>query len=109
MFKFFKKEAIPVTTAEQKLDELKNLLFPEPEIQMEGDMEFYVDSSADYNIEAVLVDLQEGHNDATCQKTLKNIGERLWKARKILQAYYERQENVNYIVIDDGLPSDNYD
>lgn len=103
MFNFLKKkEKLPETPAEQKLEELKNLLFPEPEIQMEGDLEFYVDSSADYNIDAVLIDLKEGHNDSTCHKTLTNISERLFKARKLLQAYYEHREDIKYMIVDDG-------
>ena len=109
MFKFFKKDPVPMTTAEQKLDEIKNLLFPEPEIQMEGDMEFYVDSSVDWNVEAVVIDIREGHVDEVCQKTLKNISERLFKARKLLQAYYERREDIKYVIVDDGLPSDHYE
>jgi hypothetical protein len=103
MFEFFKrKPKEQLTTADEKLEQLRNLLFPEPEIEMEGDMEFYVDSSVDMNLESVIVDLQEGHNDAVCQKTLKNISDRLYKARKILQAYFEADPNIKYVVVDDG-------
>lgn len=104
MFKFFKKKEEPVTLADEKIDQLKELLFPEPKIEMEGDMEFYVDSSVDYNLEAALIDLREGHNDDVCQKTLKSIADRLFSARKILQAYYERDESIKYMVVDDGMP-----
>ena len=110
MFEFFKKKPKePLTTAEEKLEQLKILLFPEPQIEMEGDMEFYVDSSVDMNIESVIVDLQEGHNDVTCQKTLKNISDRLYKARKILQAYFEVDENISYVVVDDGENKNRYE
>lgn len=103
MFEFFKKKPKePLTTADEKLEQLKVLLFPEPQIEMEGDMEFYVDSSVDMNLESVIVDLQEGHNDAACQNTLKNISDRLYKARKILQAYFEVDPNIIYVVVDDG-------
>ena len=103
MFKFFRrKPKEPLTSADEKLEQLKVLLFPEPQIEMEGDMEFYVDSSVDMNLESVIVDLQEGHNDASSQKTLKNVSDRLYKARKILQAYFKVDGNISYVVVDDG-------
>ena len=110
MFEFFKrKPKEPLTTAEEKLEQLKVLLFPEPQIEMEGDMEFYVDSSVDMNLESVMVDLEEGHNDAISQKTLKNISDRLYQARRILQAYFEADENIKYVVVDDGVSKNSYE
>jgi hypothetical protein len=100
MFKFFKKE--PATPAEVKLQQIQDLLFPPLEEQMEGDMSFYVDYSVDSNIESAIYDLEEGHNDETVRKTLKAISNKLFKARKILQAYQEIDKNIGYVVTDDG-------
>jgi len=104
MLNFFKKDPVPPTTADRKLQQLKDLLFPEPKLEMENDMEFYVDSSVDMNIEAVLYDLEEGHNDDVCQNTLRSIANTLFNARKLLQAYYEMDSNINHVVVTDPLP-----
>ena len=100
MFKFFKKE--PATSAEVKLQQIQDLLFPPLEEQMEGDVAFYVDYSVDANIEGAIHDLAEGHNDDTVRKTLKSISNKLFEARKILQAYQELDKNIGYVVTDDG-------
>jgi hypothetical protein len=102
MFKFKRED--PKSEAEKKLQELKDLLFPEPSLQKEGEHEFYVEYSVDWNIESVISDIERGHIDETCQKTLASIEKRLFHARKILQAYYEMDQNVKYIYVDDLIP-----
>lgn len=102
MFKFKRED--PKSEAEKKLQELKDLLFPEPNLEKEGDLEFYVDYSVDWNIESVIVDLENQNSDEVCRKTLGNIVNRLFQARKILQAYYEMDQNVKYIYVDDIIP-----
>jgi hypothetical protein len=100
MFKFLKKE--PATTADLKLQQIQEILFPPLEEQMEEGMTFYVDYSADTNLDSALVDLQEGHNDNTAHKTIKSVSDKLFKVRKILQAYQEIDKNIGYVVADDG-------
>lgn len=103
MFKIFK--AKPKTTAEQKLDEIQNILFPPLEKKEEKDVSFLVDYSADSNLQAVINDLEEGHNDEIVQGTVGKVIDRLIQVRKVLKAYNEFDTDAKYIIVDD-LPTE---
>lgn len=100
MFKFFQKP--PKTDAEKKLEEISKLLFPEPEEAESPDGDkFLVDYSVDMNLDAALVDLEEGHNDEVCRKTIKKVANRLYEVRQLLNAHYIDGKKFNYVVVDD--------
>jgi len=106
MFSMFK--AKPKTTAEQKLEEIKNILFPPFAKQTKEDITFLIDYSADSNLQAVITDLEEGHNDEIMQGTINKVIDRLVEVRKILKAYGEFDTDAQYIIVDD-LPTDEKD
>ena len=106
MFSMFKTK--PKTTAEQKLEEIKNILFPPFAKQSKEDITFLIDYSADSNLQAVITDLEEGHNDEIMQGTINKVIDRLVEVRKILKAYGEFDTDAQYIIVDD-LPTDEKD
>ena len=103
----WKVERKPLTTAEEKLEEIKQLLFPPLELQEEvspdGDVvKFHIDYSVDSNIDAALMDLQDGNNDAVVHSTLNKAVARLNRVRKLLEAYAVLDKDAKYIIVDDG-------
>jgi len=93
------------TPADKKIEEIINLLFPplilEQEIGKDGSVtKFHLDYSADSNLDSVLSDLEDGHNDEACHKTLRDISNRLFKLRKMLEAYREFDKDAKYIIVE---------
>lgn len=108
MIKFpWKVEKKPLTSADQKIEEIKNLLFPQLELHEEmgsdgSTIKYHVDYSVDSNIDAALIDLIDGNNDTIVQSTLSKAVTRLNKARKILEAYASLDKDAKYIIVDNG-------
>ena len=105
-----KKE--PLTSSDEKIEELKKLLFPPLELkehlQSDGTtIKFHVDYSADSNLDAALMDLQEGNNDEAVHKTLNSVVERLHTARRMLEAYAQLDADAKYIIVEDSLDNKN--
>ena len=92
------------TPAEEKLEKIKNLLFPPLDLKEETNgvetVKYHIDYSVDTNIDSVIADLQEGYNDEACHKTLTRCVDRLNEARRILEAYMELDENAKYIIVE---------
>jgi hypothetical protein len=102
---------IPKTTAEKKLEQIKELLFPELVLQEDFDetgelIKFQVDYGVDSNLDAALIDLQEGYNDGATQKTISSVVKRLYKARKLLEAEAKIHSESKYLIVDDGSKDD---
>jgi len=112
MMKFlWKVEKEPQTSAEQKLEEIKKILFPplelHEEISKEGDIiKYHIDYSVDSNVDAVLLDLYDGNNDSVVQSTLNKTVARLNKVRQLLEAYAVFDAEAKYIIVDDGKDND---
>jgi hypothetical protein len=101
MFWWTKKD--PQTEAEKKLEQIADLLFPPLDTHTSPDGQKYqVDYSVDSNLEAVLIDLQDGHNDRVTQKTISTISERLMDVRRLLEAWSEIDPEAKYMIVDDG-------
>lgn len=105
------KEKKVLTDAETKLEEIKELLFPQLELHEEiGEdglpIKYHVDYSVDSNIDAALIDLYDGNNDSVVQSTLNKAVGRLNKARKILEAYASLDKDARYIIVDNGKDDD---
>lgn len=103
----WKVQKKPMSSAEEKLEEIKQILFPPLELQQEmspeGDaIKFHVDHSIDSNIDAALADLYDGNNDAVVHSTLNKAVMRLHKVRKLLEAYAIFDKDAKYIIVDDG-------
>lgn len=107
MFGMFEvKKKVPETPAEQKLEDIKNLLFPPMELHERYDeqsgktVKYHIDYSADSNLDSVLSDLQEGFNDANSQKTVENVIKTLNEVRRVLEAYWSIDKDAEYIIVD---------
>jgi hypothetical protein len=99
MFKMFRKN--PKTKAEIELDKIRDILFPPFDKQSKKDVTFLVDYSADSNLQAVLNDLEEGHNDEIVRRTVARVIDRMIEVRKVLKAYNEFDMEAQYIIVDD--------
>ena len=86
----------PKTTADEKLEEIKNILFPPFKKQSKDDITFLIDYSADSNLDEIV------------QGTINKVIDRLVEVRKILKAYGEFDTDAKYIIVDD-LPTDEKD
>lgn len=107
----WKVEKKPLTSAEEKLEEIKSILFPPLELHEEltkdGEIiKYHIDYSVDSNIDAALIDLYDGNNDTVVQATLNKAVTRLNKVRKMLEAYAIFDKEAKYIIVDDGKDAD---
>ena len=92
----------PKTTADVKIEQTIKLLFPPLELHIDKDgTKFHIDHSVDTNLEAALMDLEEGHNDVASQKTIRNVVDQIIKVRKLLEAYYEIDSEAKYFIAED--------
>jgi len=102
MFKFLKKD--PPTPSDKIIEEIKKILFPPLKLQTaskDGQItKFHIDYSVDSNLDAVLMDLQEGYNDEVSQKTINKVINRLNKVRTLLEAYAELDKDAQYIIVE---------
>lgn len=93
------------TPAEQKLEQIKNLLYPqlvtEEELGNDGVIfKFHIDHSVDSNLDAALIDLQEGHNDEIVQGTINEVVKKLIEVRRLLEAYAKMDPEAKYIIVE---------
>ena len=93
------------TPAEEKIEQIKSLLYPPLKLEEEFDkdgtsMKYHIDFSADSNLDAVLMDLQEGYNDKVAHDTINDVINRLSQVRKLLEAYAQLDPDARYIIVD---------
>jgi hypothetical protein len=107
-WKIVKKTYLP---SDKKIDEIRNILFPPLQLNQEPDkdgtiIKYHVDFSVDSNLEAAIIDLEEGINDPNVRKTLTSILDNLLKVRRMLDAYASIDKDAQYIIVDDGRSKD---
>lgn len=107
MFGMFSVKRKVETPAEQKLEEIRNILFPPSSTEEAVDKEtgdvlkYEVDYSADINLYGALIDIQEGYSDETVQNTVKDVHDRLLKIRKLLNSDIDwNTDESKYVVVD---------
>jgi hypothetical protein len=101
-FKIVKKNNTP---AEERLEQIKDILFPPSKLNEELDKDgsifkWQVDYSADMNLDAALTDLEEGINDPAVHNTIRDISKRLSSIRELLDAYMELHPEAKYIMVE---------
>lgn len=101
----FKVQRKNNTPAEEKLEQIKNILFPPSRLNQEMDKDgnffkWQIDYSADMNLDAALTDLEEGVNDPAVHNTIKDISKRLYSVRQLLDAYMEIDPEAKYIMVE---------
>jgi len=95
-------EAPPKNEAERKLKQITELLYPPLELKVSPQgAKYQVDYSVDSNLDAALIDLEEGHNDKVAQNTIRNIANRLHNVRQLLDAYAEIDPEAKFLIVDD--------
>lgn len=104
---FWKKKYIP---DDERLLKITKILYPPLEVARTPDgTKYHIDYSIDSNLDAVLLDLQEGNNDAACQKTLESCIRKLNEVRRILEAYAVMDDEAKYLVVDNGENEEEYE
>ena len=101
----WKVERKAETSAEIKLEQVKKALFPplivREEMTADGQvMRYHVDYSVDSNLDAALMDLQEGNNDSLTQDTINKVVARLNEVRRLLEAYAQLDKDAKYIIVE---------
>lgn len=101
----FKIEKRNNTPAEERLEQIKDILFPPSKLNEEMDKDgsifkWQVDYSADMNLDAALTDLEEGINDPAVHNTIRDISKRLSSVRQLLDAYMELHPEARYIMVE---------
>ena len=112
MFQWLTVKKKEQTPAEIQLEKIKELLFPKLELHQQLDetgtlIKFHVDHSVDTNLDAALVDLQDGNNDLTTQQTIGEVVKKLIEVRRYLEAYASFDPEAKYIIVDN--PKNNQD
>lgn len=106
MFGLWTVERKPNTPAEEKLEQIKNILFPPAEQRQDIDpktgeeYKWQVEYSADMNLDAALIDLEEGHNDKAVHNTIRGVTQMLSDVREILEAHMELSKDARYILVE---------
>ena len=91
---------LQLDSAIKQLDDIKQILFPafETTTTDEGQI-IQIDYSADSNLEAALSDIEDGYSDETVQQTIKNVIDRVYKIRKLMNVWQEIKAETQGIVI----------
>ena len=99
MFKMFNSKI--ATPSSKKIDEISDLLFPPYDVRVDQDgTKYQIDYSADMNLDSALSDLEDGYNDQEVRNTIKDICNRLFKVRELLDVYRKIEEDASYIIVD---------
>jgi hypothetical protein len=101
-----KKKHLTESEAHKKLDLIEKLLFPNftTETLPNGSC-FHVDYSTDSNLQAALVDLEDGINNQQTHETIGSVLKTLAAVRSIMQAYPIMDKNAEYIIVDTKPPT----
>jgi len=105
MFGFTVKKKIN-TPAEQRLQEIKDILFPSSELKQKYDettdklIKYQIDYSIDMNLDGAIIDVQNGVADEVVLNTLNDTLDRLYKVRELLEAHAQIDKDAEYIIVD---------
>jgi ribosome-associated translation inhibitor RaiA len=95
----------PETPAEEKLERIREILFPPCKVETSLDKDgqeykWQVEYSLDMNLDAALIDLQEGHNDQAVHNTINSVVKSLHKVREIFEEHMELDPEAKYMVVE---------
>jgi CYTH domain-containing protein len=98
----FKKYETPKTEPEKILEQIESIMFPPLRTKVdESGKTYHIDASVDSNLYAVLVDLQEQYADDSVINTVKEIHDRVYSIRELLNKFNTLDENAEYIIVED--------
>lgn len=91
----------PVVLRDSSLQEVTELLFPEPEEKEMDGLTMVIDKSVDANLHAALLDLEDNTNDAVVRDTIRKCVLQLEKARAVLEAHnHQINKKARYLMVD---------
>ncbi len=90
----------PKVIREGELERIADLLYPEPEEKIKDGLVIVVDRSIDSNLQAALLDLEDGTNDEVTRRTIRACVHKLFEVRDILEARYRINEKASYLMVD---------
>ena len=90
----------PKVIREGELERIANLLYPEPEEKIKDGLVIVVDRSVDSNLQAALLDLDDGTNDEVTRRTIRACVQRLFEVRDILEARHRVNDRASYLMVD---------
>ena len=89
-------------TDDERILKVIEILFPPLKLEEGSDgTKFHIDYSVDSNLDAALMDLEEGHNDPVVRNTISKCIKRINDVRRILEAFPELNSEAKYLIVDD--------
>ena len=100
IFGWFKREPEKIIVRDDVLEQVVQLLFPQP-VEIKDEQGTYLtDYSVDSNLYSALVDLENGVNDQVVHQTIQKCIQKLYEARDLLYADDRVISNATYLVVD---------
>lgn len=90
----------------EKIDEISSILFPPLEKVRAGGTTYFVDHSADANLDAALLDMADENVSESIRKTVKRVSDDLLRTRLVLESYRDLRRVKYYSVETAGDSSD---
>lgn len=99
---WFSKFNKQIKESDMILKQIEEILYPALKLEQDKNGKLYhIDTSADTNLYAALIDLEEGVNDVNTRKTIKSIVDKLTEIRNLLSKFQELDENAEYVIVED--------
>jgi hypothetical protein len=106
MFGMFTVKKKINTPAEERLEEIKNILFPPSSVrekydeQKDKSIKYQIDYSIDMNLDSAIIDIQNGLADKPVINTLNDTLDRLYRVRELLEAHAQIDKDAEYIIVE---------
>ena len=96
---WFAKKPEPEPKEDERIAMVRSLLFPPLVTETHDEQTYHVDRSIDANLNAALVDLEEGYVDDITEESIRNALRVLEKVRRILVTVEEVPAEATYLVV----------
>lgn len=90
----------PKVLRDDALERVTELLFPTPEEKDKDGITMVIDYSVDANLQAALIDLEDGTNDQVVRETIRKCIARIQEVRAVLEADHQINEKARYLMVD---------
>lgn len=100
-FRSRKKRRESYVPEDERLRQVIGILFPPLETEdLPDGSRVQIDYSVDSNLDAVLLDLEDGHNDESARSTLRDCIKRVARVRDILEAHHQIDLEAKALFVD---------
>lgn len=90
----------PKVLRDDALERVAELLFPALEEKDKDGITMVIDYSVDSNLQAALLDLEDGTNDHVVRDTIRKCIARIQEVRAVLEADHRLIEKARYLMVD---------